>query len=301
MDMDDLKLATFAALVLAATGCVVYYDPPPRRVYVSEGPRPYSDVVVTDDDEVHYVVYREYFGWSDDVIAVFPYYRRYYGLTYDDLYFISYVGCYRGIAFDACFRSYYYGCGRNYDQLVVAYDVPRSAFFCSVNVGVGAYPAVYQRTYVAYHENNLANISIQNHEYAALVQMRVGVDYQGHEPGAFFAQVNAHGGNPGRVIVANREMCGKGGVSATGARVSVAAPRPWTMPPGQKQAWHQQQVASATRHSESFKMAHHDQVQKVQSQDRGHHPDDHQHPVHQVQEHPPGKPPPPKGEHEEKK
>ncbi|HLY72686.1 MAG TPA: hypothetical protein VKU80_01090, partial [Planctomycetota bacterium] len=137
-------------LLSSCLGCVVYvYDPPPRRVYVSDGPRPGGDIALTPDDEVHDVVYREYFGYSDDVIAVFPYYRRYYGLTYDDIYFISYVGCYRGIAFDACFRNYYYTCGRSYDQLVVSYNVPRSAFFCSVNVGVATYPPVYQRTYVA--------------------------------------------------------------------------------------------------------------------------------------------------------
>lgn len=279
------------SVFLGGSGCVVYlydpYDPPPRRMVV-ENPAP---LVVTEDDEVHYVVYREYFGYSDEVIATFPYYRRYYGLSYDDIYFIGYVGCYGHIGFDACFRNYYYGCGRSYDQLVIAYNVPRATFFCGGAVGVGAYPAVYARTYGAYNGNNLATISIQNHEYTALVQMKVGVEYQGHAPGAFFAQVNANGGNPGRVIVANREMCGRGGVTATGGRVNVVAQRAWTMPPAQRQAWHSQQNTAVARHSEPFKSANRDQVTRVQSQQHPARPGEPPRYGHPGQEHAQGRPP----------
>jgi len=300
-----LTIGVFSILV-ALGGCVVYVDdyPPRRHVYVYDypPPGPAPEMVVSEDDEVHYVVYREYFGCTEEEIALFPYYRRYYGLSYDDIYFISYVGCSRGIGFEACFRSYYYDCGRNYDRLVIAYNVPRATFFYSANVAVTAYPPIYQRTYVAYRENTLSQITIQNHEYAALVQMKVGVDYQGHEPAAFFSQVNAHGGNPGKVIIANRDMCGRGGVSSTGARVSVVAQRPWTLPPAQKQAWHQQQAMAVSKRAEPFKSTHRDQVQKVQAQQRSRNPGDNPH--HQGQDHAHGMPSPPRGDHaqgEEKK
>lgn len=260
-------------------GCTVYvrdYPPPRRVVYVEERPLPPPPpppppapaIVVTEDDEVHDVVYREYFGCSDAEIYAYPQYRRYYAVTDDDLYFITFVARQQNIAFDVCFHSYYYDCGRNYDRLVVAYNVPRASFFCSVGVGVAAYPPVYQRTYVAYQENNVASISIQNHEYVALVHMKVGVEYQGHPPATFFAQVNANGGNTGRVIVANRESCGQGGLTATGAKVTVTAQRPWTMPPEQKQAWHQQQQAQITTHASAWKDTHKDQVVKVQAREK---------------------------------
>ncbi|HEV3026270.1 MAG TPA: hypothetical protein VG457_01780, partial [Planctomycetota bacterium] len=229
-------------------------------------PPPATEIVITEDDEVHYVVYREYFGCSETEIYAYPHYRRYYAVSDDDLYFITFVARRRGIAFDVCFRSYYYDCGRNYDRLVVTYNVPRSSFFCSVNVGVNAYPPVYQRTYVAYQQNNVTNITIQNNEYVALVHMKVGVEYQGHPPATFFAQVNANGGNTGKVIVANRESCGKGGVSATGAKVTVTAQHPWTMPPEKKEAWHEEHKAQVVKHEDTFKQVHQDQVKRVQTQ-----------------------------------
>jgi hypothetical protein len=221
--------------------------------------------VITQDDEVHYVVYREYFGCTETEIYAFPHYRRYYAVSDDDIYFITFVARQRGIAFDVCFRSYYYDCGRNYDRLIVTYNVPRTTFFCSVNVGVSTYPPVYQRTYVAYQQNNVTNITIQNNEYVALVHMKVGVEYQGHPPTTYFAQVNANGGNTGKVIVSNREACGKGGVTATGAKVTVTAQRPWTMPPAQKQAWHDDHKAQVVKHEDNFKEGHKEQVQKVQA------------------------------------
>jgi len=269
-------LAGVALSVLA--GCTVYVheNPPPRRVVVVEErpapppppPPPPAEIVITESDEVHYVVYREYFGCSDVEVYAYPQYRRYYAVTDDDLYFITFVARRRGIAFDVCFRSYYYDCGRNYDRLVVTYNVPRSAFFCSAGVGVTAYPPVYHRTYAAYQQGNVSTITIQNNEYVALVHMKVAVEYQGHPPATYFAQVNAHGGNTGQVIVANRESCGKGGVTATGAKVTTAAPRPWTMPPQQKQAWHEEHKAQVVKHEDNFKEVHKEQVTRVQAQQK---------------------------------
>jgi hypothetical protein len=267
------KVALVGLLALTF-GCTVYVQesPPPRRVVVVEQPPPppppppATTIVITQDDEVHYVVYREYFGCSEQEIYILPHYRRYYALTDDDIYFIYFVARRRGIAFDVCFHSYYYDCGRSYDRLVVTYNVPRTAFFCQVNVGVTSYPPVYQRTYVAYQQNNVTNITIQNNEYVALVHMKVGVEYQGHAPNQYFAQVNANGGNTGRVIVANKESCGHGGITATGAKVGPPAPHPWTMTATQKQTWHEEHKAAIVKHEDQFKTAHKEQVQKVQTQ-----------------------------------
>jgi hypothetical protein len=273
MKSHHLKWALLVGLV-SGFGCTVtVHGPPPPRVVVVESappppppPPPATEIVITQDDEVHYVVYREYFGCTEAEIYAYPHYRRYYAISDDDIYFITFVARRRGIAFDVCFRNYYYDCGRNYDRLIVSYNMPRATFFCSVNVGVTTYPPIYQRTYVAYQQNNVTNITIQNNEYVALVHMKVGVEYQGHPPATFFAQVNANGGNTSKVIVANKESCGKGGTTATGAKVTATAPRPWTMPPAQKQAWHDDHKAQVVKHEDTFKDVHKDQVQKVQAQ-----------------------------------
>jgi hypothetical protein len=258
----------------AARTVVVVQPPPPPPP-----PPPATEIVITENDEVHDVVYREYFGCSDVEIYAYPHYRRYYAVSDDDLYFITFVARRRGITFDACFHSYYYDCGRNYDRLVVTYNIPRTTFFCSVGVGVNAYPPVYQRTYVAYQQGNTASLTIQNNEYVALVHMKVAVEYQGHPPATYFAQVNAHGGNTGAVIVANRESCGKGGVTATGGKVGPPAPRPWNMPPQQKQAWHDEHKAQVVQHEGNFKDGHKDQVTRVQTQQKGPAQADHKTPV----------------------
>jgi hypothetical protein len=259
-------------LLVSQAGCrvVVYDNPPPRQVVVVREapppPPPATEIVITQNDEVHYVVYREYFGCAEAEIHVIPYYRRYYAATDDDIYFVMFVARRSGVPFDVCYRRYYYECGRSYDRLVVAYNVPRSHFFCSAAVGVSSYPTAYQRTYVAYHQNNLSSITIQNHEYIALVHMKVAVEYQGHPPATYFAHVHAAGGNTGHVIVQNRDTCGKGGVTVTGARVTPVAPRPWTMPPAQKQEWHEQHKAAVVKNETRFTEVHKDPVQRVQAQ-----------------------------------
>src|ERR1041384_757782 len=222
-------------VVGALAGCVVYRDdPPPRRVvYYEPAPAPAATVVVTQDDEVHYVVYREYFGCTDVEISYMPHYIRFYGCSYDDLYFCWFVSRRCGLAFDVCWRTYWYDCGRSCDRVVVWYNVPRTSFFVAVGAGV-SYPPAYHNTYVWYNSGARASVTFTNTEYVALVHMKVGCEYQGHPPATYFAHVQANNGNTGRVIVQNRDSCGRGGKSVTGAPVATTAPRPWTMPPQQK-------------------------------------------------------------------
>jgi hypothetical protein len=268
--MKIRSLAVLALLAVVGPSCVVYVeDPPPRRRVVVYHDAPPSEVVVQqspDEVEVNDVVYREYYGCTDEEIYLLPHYRHYYALTDDDIYFIYFCARRSNVSFDVCFHSYYYDCGRNYDRLVVTYNVPREHFFVSVGVGVTTYPPVYQRTYACYNSGSYASVTFTNHEYVALVQMRVACDYQGHPPGQYFARVQATG-SPSRVIVESRDQCGHGGHTATGAAVTVQAQRPWTMPPQQKQQWHEQQRQNSATAQASFQQRHPEQVQKVQAKE----------------------------------
>jgi hypothetical protein len=220
-----------------------------------------------EEAEVNYVVYREYYGCTDEEIYLLPHYRHYYALTDDDIYFLYFVSRRSNVSFDVCFHSYYYDCGRNYDRLVVTYNVPRDHFFVSVGVGVTSYPPVYQRTYASYHSGTYASVTYTNAEYGALVRMRVACDYQGHPPATYFARVQATG-SPSRVIVESRDQCGRGGHSATGGAVAAGAPRPWTMPPQQKQQWHDQHRENTAKAEAGFQQRHPEQVQKVQAKEK---------------------------------
>jgi len=263
--MSILKKTVALVLPLLA-GCFVAYDEPPRR-YDAPPQAEATVVVAPEEEQVNYVVYREYFGCTEDEIAYFPHYRRYYGLTDDDIYFIYFTSCLSGVSFDLCFHSYYYDCGRNYDRLVVYYHVPRERYFVAIGAGVSP-PPMYARTYASYRSGSTASVTFTNQEYVALVHMKVGVEYQGHPPDAYFARVQATGSTR-RVIVESRDQSGRGGKNAAGTRITATAPRPWTMPPQQKQQWQQERQASAARAEVPFKEAHKDQITKVERQQSG--------------------------------
>jgi len=258
MSMLQKAIATVLPLV---AGCVVYADPP--RHYHYSAPPAETDVVVdADADDVHYVVYREYFGCSEAEIAYFPHYRHYYGLTDDDIYFIYYTSLLCGVTFDVCFHTYYYECDRSYDRLVVHYRVPRERYFVAIGAGVSP-PPIYARTYSAYRNGSTASVTFTNQEYVALVHLKVGTEYQGHPPDAYFDRVKATG-STGRVIVESRDHSGRGGRTATGGSVTATAPRSWTMAPQQKQQWRQERQASATHAEGTFKESHKEQATKVE-------------------------------------
>jgi len=136
-----------------------------------------------------------------------------------------------------------------------------------VGVGVTTYPPVYQRTYACYHSGSYTSVTFTNTEYVALVRMRVACDYQGHPPATYFARVQATG-SPSRVLVESRDQCGRGGHTATGASVGVHATRAWTLPPQQKQQWHEQQRQNAATAHAGFQQRHPEQVQKVQAKEK---------------------------------
>jgi hypothetical protein len=260
--MSILKKAVAAVMPLLA-GCFVGYEESPRQ-YDSSGQAEATVVVGTEVEEVNYVVYRDYFGCTETEIGYFPHYRRYYGLTDDDIYFVYFTARLSGVSFDACFHSYYYDCDRNYDRLVVYYHVPRERYFVAIGADVSP-PPMYARCYTSYRSGRTASATFTNQEYVALVHMKVGCEYQGHPPATYFARVQATGSTY-RVLVEDRDQSGRGGHTAAGTKITATAPRPWTMPPQQKQQWHQERQASAARTEVSFKEAHKEQVTKVEKQ-----------------------------------
>jgi hypothetical protein len=70
------------------------------------------------------------------------------------------------------------------------------------------------------------------------------------------------------VIVESRDQCGRGGHTAVGAPVTVKATRAWTLPPQQKQEWHQQHRENSAKAEVPFKDRHPEQVQKVQAREK---------------------------------
>jgi len=260
--MSNLSKAAAVVLLLSA-GCIVAYDEPPRR-YDSSSQAEATVEQAPEVEEVDYVVYREYFECSEAEIAYFPHYRRYYGLSDDDIYFIYYTSFLCGVTFDVCFHTYYYDCDRNYDRLVVYYRVPRERYFVAIGPGVSP-PPIYARTYASYRSGSTASVTFTNQEYVALVHLKVGVEYQGHPPDHYFSRVQATGSTR-RVLVESRDQSGRGGRTAAGGEITAKAPRPWTMPPQQKQQWHQERQAGAARAETPFKEGHKEQVLKVEKQ-----------------------------------
>lgn len=269
-------MRTLTALVFLIppllAGCIVVREEPPRRYAPAPAPVPATDAdavapapePTAEEEQVNYVVYREYFGASEDEIAYIPHYRRYYGISDDDLYFLWFTSRLAGIAFDVCFNSYWHHCGRSYDRLVLYYRVPRERYF--VTIGAGAsYPPMYARTYGAYHSGSYASVTFSNREWVSLVHMKVGCEYQGHPPTTYFARVQASG-STNRVLIESRDKCGSGGRTATGASVQVTATRAWTLPPQQREQFQQQHQVRATQVEVKFKDVHKEQVTKVERQ-----------------------------------
>jgi hypothetical protein len=264
----SILMKAVGMIVPLLVGCYVVQDETPRQYSPpQQDERSFPgelDVVVSPEaEEINYVVYREYFGCTEQEISYFPHYRLYYGLTDDDIYFITFTARQCNVSFDVCFHSYYYDCDRNYDRLVVYYHVPRERYFVAIGTGVSP-PLMYARTYGSYR-SGVAGMTFTNQEYVALVHMKVGVDYQGQPPATFFARVQSTGSSR-RVIVDSRDLSGRGGRTVTGAKITATAPHPWTMPAPQKQQWHQERQASTAKTEGTFKASHKEQVTKVENQ-----------------------------------
>ena len=267
-----------AALFLAACGerrtVVIYQQSPPPQTFVQPAPvyqpppppPPQPQPVVVEqqwnDEETNVVIYREYYGCSEDEIYAMPHYRRYYNVDNDDLFFVCFVARHAQVSFDVAFNQWYFGCGRDCNRMVVYYRVDPGVFFVYSPPGY-AYPPIYAHSYACYHNQQLAGASFSSGEYHALVSLRIGVEYQGTTTDMFFRNTATYGGSPSRVVYQNRERCGTGGQGCAGASVRVGV-HPWTMSAGARAQWRQDDANRRSAHEAPFREQHRDNLARVQ-------------------------------------
>ncbi len=258
-----------APLLLLLAGCNqgtvhVTESTPERHVVVEERhPAPAIEVVVdVEEDDVSYVVYREYYECSDEEITFIPYYRRYYLLDDCDLFFLFHVARHTHRPIDIVIRSYYYDCGRDYDRLIVTYRVDRSIFF--VNLPGSYHPdGHFDRPYRLYREHGMERARFTNVEFRALVSLKIGVEYQGVRPEQVVERIREQPSAPHRAILRSRESLGSGGRNVQGNAVTVKAPRPWTMPEKEKQNLRQDRRQKAVVREKEFEGKHGQRVEEV--------------------------------------
>jgi len=122
-DAPFLDVHSVCTAGLASGGC---YS---GSVTVSESPPRGGVIVDVEEDDVSFVVYREYYDCSDEEISFIPYYRHYYFVDDCDLYFLFSVARHTHQPIDLVVRTYYYDCDRDYNRLIVSYRVDPAYFF----------------------------------------------------------------------------------------------------------------------------------------------------------------------------
>jgi hypothetical protein len=241
-----------------------YYQPPPPPP-----PQQQQTVVIEqqwNDEETNTVIYREYYGCSEDEIYVMPHYRRYYQVDNDDLFFVCFMARHAHVSFDVAFNQWYFGCGRDCNRMVLYYHVDPGVFFVYAPPGY-AYPAIYARPYACYHNQQLAGASFSNGEYHALISLRIGVEYQGCTTDVFFRNTATYG-SPSRVVYYNRERCGMGGHGCAGMSIRVGV-RPWTLSARDHAAWRQENANRREAHEAPFREQHREELVRVQHGEGG--------------------------------
>ena len=226
----------FGLVTLFSTlvGCtvVVHGDPPPRRVVVVENPPPPPPPAPAAT-----------IVWEDEEVHTVVY-REYFGASDAEIVLIPHYRRYYYWTDDDIYFLWF--CSRRAN---VSFSVCCNTYYSScggdynrlivsyniphasffVSVNAGAsYPPVYARTYACYQTNNY-NVTFTHEEFHAL---------------------------------------GKGGKTVTGAAVQASAPRPWTMPPGQRQQWQKEHQSQVAKSEVGFKDQHKDQVQKFQQKEK---------------------------------
>jgi hypothetical protein len=259
-----------APLVPLLAGChtgtvtVTESHPQARVVVVADrDPEPDLDVVVdVQEDDVSFVVYREYYGCSEEEIRFIPYYRRYYRVDDCDLFFLFHVARHMHRPIDFVIRSYYYDCDRDYDRLIVTWHVDRTIFF--VDLPGSYHPGgEYDRPYRLYREHSVASARFSNTEFRVLVSLKIGVEYQGVRAEQFVERVREHPASPQRAVLRSHESLGSKGRNVEGRSVSVQAPRPWTMPEQEGKKYRQERKREAEGGQKAFQEKHGQRVNEA--------------------------------------
>ncbi|KAF0243523.1 MAG: hypothetical protein FD180_3307 [Planctomycetota bacterium] len=237
--------------------------PPSRVVVVDRHPPSHFDVVVdAQEDDVSFVVYREYYDCTDEEVSFIPYYRRYYRVDDCDLFFLFHVARHSHRPIDVVIRSYYYDCGRDYDRLIVTWRVDRAIFF--VDLPGSYHPSgPFDRPYRLYREHGLATARFTNTEFRVLVSLKIGVEYQGVRAEQVIDRVREVPAAPHRVILRSHESLGANGRNVQGQKISVRAARPWTMPEKDGQKVRQERKAKAVGREKQFEEQHRQRVTEI--------------------------------------
>ncbi len=240
---------------------VVVQEPPPTIVVQEPAPTVVYQDVAWEDEEVNYVVYREYYGCSAEEVVVIPHYRHYYRVDDADLFFVCFVARHAHVSFDVAFHEYYYTCGRDYHRLVLSYRIDPVVFFVPLPPQT-FYPVVYSRPYACYRSHQYTGVAFSNDEYRALVSLKIGVEYQGQSSEVFFRNAQTHG-SPTRVLYVERERCGQGGHVWSGARPKPVV-HPWQLSVSERTTWRAQVGTQHANSQVEFKQQHHEQVTLVE-------------------------------------
>jgi hypothetical protein len=238
-----MRLIAVAGLAVALSGCIVAVRGP-------GGPHPSAGHVqysAWDETEVHYVIFRDFFGCSDRDVWRLTAIRRLYSLDAADLFFLMFVSRHVSVSFDVVFRAWWDTCRRDHHRLVVLYRLSPTIFFVPVPAHVQC-PPPYGRAYGYWRNRTLGSASLTADEYRSLVAMKVACDYYGHAPVHFFDRVKAVGA-PEKVIYADHRHAGRGGKDARGLAVAAQVARPWEMDKGRRDSW-KRQAEEASRKEE---------------------------------------------------
>ncbi|HLG42245.1 MAG TPA: hypothetical protein VI643_02685 [Planctomycetota bacterium] len=217
-----------------SSGCAVIIRGPG---IVAAGPGPARPVQLSawDEDEVHYVVFRDYFGCADADVWRIAAYRRIYSLDVGDLFFLMFVARQTSITFDAAFHAWWNVCARDHHRLVLQYKIQPSVFFVPVAANV-ACPPPYGRAYGYWRNRTLAGTNLSVDEYRALAAMKIGCDYYGHPAHTFFERVKSVGA-PVKVIYVDHRSAGIGSKDCRGLALGHRVARPWEMDRGEREGW----------------------------------------------------------------
>lgn len=250
-----MRAMMLALLAAAGSGCVIYADDPPARRIVVYEDYPYG---AWDDQEVVYVVCRDYFGLSHAEVLLLFGYQRYYFLDPIDLFFVLCVSRWTSVDFRIVFRTWRTDCGRSHHRLVLRYLGSPERFLAG-----RPWPDRVPPPYAALRTESPGEAGFTANEYRALVALRIGSDYYGYAPERFFARIEEVG-SPHRVLFADRDRAGSGERNAAGERLTPQTTKPWTMPPAARDAWRQELSGRRTFSDPAFRREHADQVERYE-------------------------------------
>lgn len=237
-------------LALPLLGCIMVVE--------DRQPEPAPQYMAVDDDEVRFVIYREYYGCGHAEIAYMRHYRLYYGYDDCDLWFLLFLSRHLHLDFHIVIRRYE-ACGRRMHILVRDSGCDPDIFFVRV-VDVDRCPPPYGRAYGYWKKRQLHAIELSNDEYRALIDLRIGVDFYGHSPEIFFARIRTNE-MPCRVLYREYRDAGKGGRDCSN-KVIVKGERPWELPRERREAWKREAKEREEKAHEKFKDEHAEKVRE---------------------------------------